>query len=107
MLNGLGGRTKAQGSRAGAPPPAPPGARTHLVPQQPRARDLQLLRVPRAPARPVAQVEEHHGRLQLSQSPAHLRLENQLEPQLHLRLPLHWNGGDAAVNPPRPAGLRG
>lgn len=88
------------------PPPAPTEARTHLVPRQPRAGDQQLLWVSGAPALPLAQVEEHHGRLQLSQSPSHLGLENQLEPQLHLRFPLHWNGGDTAVNPLRPRGVR-
>lgn len=101
------GMTKALGSRAGTPLPPPcshpgPDLRTHLVPRQPRAGDQQLLRVPGA--LPPAQVEEHHGRLQLSQRPAHLRLENQLEPQLRLCSPLHWNGGDTAVNPPRRRG---
>lgn len=91
--------TKALGRGPPSRPAAPSQARTHLVPLQPRAGEQQLLRVPGA--LPPAQVEKHHGRLQLSQSPSHLRLEKQLEPQLHLRFPLHWNRGDTAVNPLR------
>lgn len=110
-MNGLGGVTKGQGGavewtgrgdkgsgQQSRDSPAPTQARTHLVPRQPRAGGQQLLRVPGA--LPAAQVEEHHCRLQLSQRPAHLRLEKQLEPQLGLRFPLHWNRGDTAVNPP-------